>query len=78
MQQFVFTTVGFDNSELEEYLTTKFVITEGFSLVPRVPQHARRMQGMSGYPERTHEAEYATVDSTTSNLGGTFRVKIYS
>ena len=63
MQQFVFTTVGFDNSELEEYLATKFVM---------------RMQGMSGYPERTHEAEYATVDSTTSNLGGTFRVKIYS
>ena len=25
MQQFVFTTVGFDDSELEEYLTTKFV-----------------------------------------------------
>ena len=81
MQQFIVTTVGFDNSELEEYWLpslSPFLSAESFSLVPRVLRHAGRMQGMSGYPGRAHEAGYATVDSTTPNLGGTSRAKFYS
>ena len=57
---------------------SSFLCAEGFSLVPRVPQHARRMQGMSECTERTHEASYATVDSTTPNLGGTSRARYSS
>ena len=72
------TTPSLRSTDYHRFDLSSIFSAEGFSLVPRVLQHARRMQGMSGYPERTHEAEYATVDSTTPNLGGTFRAKFYS
>ena len=36
------------------------------------------MQSMSECTERTHEAAYTTVDSTTPTLGGTFRARYSS